>query len=156
MNVQLARIGEQEELYIPPPPTLLVMLDDAELPLNAQLVRVGEGEPVLYIPPPLPSSWTPPPPPAYPSKPQQTLAVASFILGMVSVTIGWCCSFGVLTAPIALVLGIVSLVQIKNDPAKNGGKGFAIGGIVTGGLYFVVFALIILLYGIGIFMGALR
>jgi len=112
--------------------------------------------PAQYIPPPLPSSWTPPPPPTYPSKPQQTLAVASFILGMVSVTIGWCCSFGVLTAPIALVLGIVSLVQIKNDPAKNGGKGFAIGGIVTGGLYFVVFALIILLYGIGIFMGALR
>ena len=112
--------------------------------------------PAQYIPPsPLQSGWTPPPPPAYPSKPQQSLAVASFVLGMVSVTVGWCCSFGVLTAPLALVLGIVALVQIKNDPVRNGGKGFAIGGIVTGSLYFVAFVLIVLLYGIGIFLSGI-
>lgn len=63
--------------------------------------------------------------------------------------------FGVLTAPLALVLGIVALVQIKNDPVRNGGKGFAIGGIVTGSLYFVAFVLIILLYGIGIFLSGI-
>jgi hypothetical protein len=43
-------------------------------------------------------------------------------------------------------------VQIKNDPAKYGGKGFAIGGIVAGGLYFAILALIILFYGIGFIM----
>jgi hypothetical protein len=113
--------------------------------------------PAQYIPPsPLQSGWTPPPPPAYPSQPQQSLAVASFVLGIVSVTVGWCCSFGILTAPLALILGIVSLVQIKKDPLRNSGKGFAIGGIVTGGLYFVVLALIILLYGIGILMSGIR
>jgi hypothetical protein len=113
--------------------------------------------PAQYIPPaPLQSGWTAPPPPAHPSKPQQTLAVASFVLGMVSVTVGWCCSFGVLTAPIAVVLGNVSLVQIKNDPLRNGGKGFAIGGIVAGGLYFAVVALIILLYGIGFLLSGIH
>src|SRR5687768_14270079 len=99
--------------------------------------------------------WAPPPPPAYPVAPQQGLAVASLVLGIVSITIGWCCSFGILTAPVALVLGIISLVQIKNEPTKYGGKGFALGGIVMGGLYIVIFAAIILLYGIGILMGGL-
>ena len=74
---------------------------------------------------------------------------------MVSVTIGWCCSFGILTAPVALILGIVALVQIKNDPARNGGKGFAIGGIVTSGLYFAGVGLIILLYGIGFLLSGI-
>ena len=53
-------------------------------------------------------------------------------------------------------MGIIALVQIKNDPVKYGGKGFAIGGVVMGSLYFVIFIAIILLYGIGIFMGALN
>jgi len=109
----------------------------------------------LSSPKPLQSGWTPPPPPAYPVAPQQSLAIASLVLGIVSITIGWCCSFGILTAPIALVLGIISLVQIKNEPAKYGGKGLAIGGVIMGGLYILVFAAIILLYGIGILMGGL-
>ena len=112
--------------------------------------------PVEYIPPaPLEPAWRPPPPPPFPRGKQQSLAATSFVLGLFSMTLGWCCSFGVLTAPIALVLGIVSLVQIKNDPNKFGGKGLAIGGIVTGGLYFVIFALIVFLYGIGILLGGL-
>jgi len=78
------------------------------------------------------------------------------VLGIVSITIGWCCSFGILTSPVALVMGIVALVQIKNDPAKYGGKGFAIGGIIMGALYVAIFLVVILIYGIGIFMGALN
>lgn len=119
--------------------------------------------PGAYRPPPAPvsspqplqPSWMPPPPPAYPVAPQQSLAIASLILGIVSVTVGWCCSFGILTSPIALIMGIIALVQIKNDPTKYGGKGFAIGGIVTGGLFFVILAAIILLYGIGILMSGI-
>jgi hypothetical protein len=78
------------------------------------------------------------------------------VLGIVSITLGWCCSFGILTGPVALVLGIVALVQIKNDPAKYGGKGFAIGGIITGGLYFVILALIVVIYGVGIILSGVR
>jgi hypothetical protein len=77
------------------------------------------------------------------------------VLGIFSVTLGWCCSFGMLTAPLAIVLGIVSLVQIKNDPSKFSGKGMAIAGVATGSVYFVIFALLIMIYGIGILMGGL-
>ncbi len=149
-----------EASSIDPPPTLLSpklppSVSPAEQPTLDMPGRYNP--PAEYIPPsPLQSGWTPPPPPAYPVQPQQSLAVASLVLGIVSITVGWCCSFGILTGPVALVLGIVALVQIKNDPAKYGGKGFAIGGIVTGGLYFVILALIILLYGIGIAMSGLR
>jgi Domain of unknown function (DUF4190) len=142
-----------------PPPTLYSQamppsVSPTEQPTLDMPGRQSVPEP--YMPPaPLASGWNPPPPPAFPVKPQQALAVASFVLGMVSITVGWCCSFGVLTAPIALILGIVALVQIKSDPVRNGGKGFAIGGIVTGGLYFVIIALIILLYGIGFLLSGI-
>ena len=106
--------------------------------------------PVEYIPPAaFQSGWTAPPPPAYPIRPQQSLPVTSLILGIASTTLGLCCYFGILTAPIAIVLGIVSLVQIKNDPTKYGGKGMAIGGIITGGLYFAILLLMIFFYGLG-------
>lgn len=78
------------------------------------------------------------------------------VLGLVSITVGWCCSFGVLTGPIALILGIVALVQIKNEPAKYGGKGLAIAGVILGALYFVILALIILLYGIGFLLSGVH
>ncbi len=144
--------------YEPPPtlvsPAMPPSVSPAEQPTLDLPGRYSP--PAQYIPPsPLQSGWTPPPPPAYPSKPQQGLAVTSLVLGIVSITLGLCCYFGVLTGPVALVLGIVSLVQIKNDPTKYGGKGFAIGGVVTGGLYFVIVALIVLLYGVGILLGGL-
>jgi hypothetical protein len=122
----------------------------------------GRYSPPSYSPPPysapqpLQSGWTPPPPPAYPSAPQQSLAVTSLVLGLVSITLGWCCSFGLVTSPVAVALGIVSLVQIKNNPTKYAGKPFAIGGIITGGLYFAILALITLLYGLGFLLGGMR
>ncbi len=76
------------------------------------------------------------------------------VLGIVSMTIGWCCYFGVLTSPIAIGLGIFALFQMKKDPTKHGGKGMAIAGIVTGALYFVLIFFIILIYGLGALMSS--
>jgi uncharacterized protein DUF4190 len=120
--------------------------------------------PGAYKPPPvqmggpqsLQSGWQPPPPPAYGTQPQKSLAVLSMVLGIVSMTIGWCCYFGVLTSPVAIGIGIFALSQIKNDPKKYGGKGMAIAGIVAGSLYFVFVALIILIYGLSFLMSAPR
>jgi uncharacterized protein DUF4190 len=108
-------------------------------------------------PQPLQAGWTPPPPPPF-SKPkqQQGLAITSLVLGIVSVTLGFCCYFGVLTSPVAIGLGIFALIQIKNDPAKYGGKPLAIGGIVAGGLYFLFLALIILIYGLSFLSSGIR
>jgi uncharacterized protein DUF4190 len=99
--------------------------------------------------------WQPPLRPTYVEHTKKGTAISSMVLGIVSLTIGWCCSFGVLTSPVAIGLGIFSLFLIKKDPSKYTGKGMAIAGIVTGGLYLVILAAIIVLYGIGILMGGL-
>jgi hypothetical protein len=97
--------------------------------------------------------WQPPPAPfAMTAQPQQGLAVASLVLGIASMTVGWCCYFGVMTSPVAIGLGVFSLVQIKNNPTQYTGKPLAIIGIATGALYFVGLALIILLYGLAFLM----
>ena len=73
-------------------------------------------------------------------------------LGIFSLTIGWCCYLGVVTAPIAVALGGYQLSQIKKDETKFGGKGFAIAGVVTGVAYFVFLAFIVLIYGVTFLM----
>lgn len=70
--------------------------------------------------------------------------MAALILGIFTVTFGWC-YVGVVTGPIAIVLGIISLVQIKNNPERHTGKPMAIAGIVTGGVYFLIIAIFILI-----------
>src|ERR1041385_4578386 len=61
--------------------------------------------PAAYTPPTGPSPWQPPPPAATFRGPSQTVAIWSLVLGLVSITLGWCCSFGLLTAPTAIALG---------------------------------------------------
>ena len=87
--------------------------------------------------------------------PNQTLAVVSLCLGIGSVTIGWCCYLGVLLSPAALITGFIALSQIKKDPQTYTGRGFAIGGIVTGLVYIAVVLLVIILYGAAIFLSIL-
>ena len=110
-------------------------------------------------PPPVTPAWQPPPPPPMrvsTTAPKQGLAVATLILGIFSITIGWCCSLGLLTAPTAIVLGIVSLVQIKNDPAGNTGKPLSVTGIALSSAYLVFWILLVVLYGFAIFMGNVK
>ncbi len=87
--------------------------------------------------------------------PNQTLAITSLGLGIASVTIGWCCSLGVLLSPAALITGFLALSYIKKDPKGYGGRGLAIGGIVTGVIYLSVFVLILIIYGAAIIGGGL-
>jgi hypothetical protein len=60
-----------------------------------------------------------------------------------------------LSAPVGIILGIISLVQIKNDPAQNTGKPLSIIGIALSAFYLVVWIVIFLIYGFAIFMGSL-
>ena len=89
------------------------------------------------------------------ASPNQTLAVVSLGLGVAGVTIGWCCSLGVVLSPAAMITGFIALSQIKKDPAKNGGRGLAIGGIATGAFFIAVYLLILLIYGAAIIGGGL-
>ena len=85
----------------------------------------------------------------------QSLAVVSLGLGIGALTIGWCCSSGLALAPAALITGFIALSQIKKDPQRNGGRGFAIAGIVTAGVFLALYLLFILIYGAALFLGGL-
>jgi type II secretory pathway pseudopilin PulG len=63
-----------------------------------------------------------------PTRPRRGLAIASLIIGIVSLP-----TFGLLMvgAIVGLVLGIVAVVKAGNQPLVYGGKGLAVGGIVT-------------------------
>lgn len=84
--------------------------------------------------------------------PNQTLAIVSMCLGIGSLTIGWCCYSGFLLGPAALITGFIALSQIKKDPQRNGGKGFAIAGIATAAAFLVLMVLFIIIYGAALFL----
>src|SRR5215831_9998971 len=107
------------------------------------------GQPMMQ-----PSGWQVPPPPMI-QGPKQGIAVASMICGIFSITIGWCCYLGSLSAPVAIGLGIYQLIQIKNKPDEAGGKPFAIVGVVTGSIYILGVIMIILIYGAALLAGGL-
>ncbi len=69
--------------------------------------------------------------PARAAELRKGMAVASLILGILSILTLSCLGIGALTG---LVLGIVALVRASKEPAVYGGKGMAIGGIVTSGI----------------------
>jgi len=150
-----------------PPPTMMSppmppSVSPSEEPTINLQTGGGSGQPPApYSPPapmqqswqppaqPMQTGWQPPPPPGYAKQKKQGLAIASLILGIVSFP-GVCLCYvgGLPTSLIAIILGIMSLSQIKNEPTENGGKPFAIIGIVCGGLYLLMLALIILFYGL--------
>src|ERR1043166_8209664 len=125
-------------------------------PSNLGTPSGGFGAPQFQPAQQMQSGWQPPPPPPYAQGANQGLAVASMVCGLFTIVFGWCCSIGVITGIVAIVLGIYQLVQIKNNPERNTGKPFAITGIITSAVYFLVWILLMFLYGFAIFMGSLN
>ena len=102
-------------------------------------------------------AWAPPPPPGGPyiarTSQHNPLAIASLALGVFSMTIGLCCYLGLGTGPIAIILGIVAMTQMKDNPSQSAGKGMAIAGIATGS---IALGIVLLLFFLGIALGALK
>jgi hypothetical protein len=71
------------------------------------------------------------------------------VLGIISITVGWIC-FGPIPAIAAIILGFVSLSQIKKDPERVTGRQFALIGVITGGLTLVIYAGVMVLYFIAL------
>ena len=111
--------------------------------------------PGAWVPPPAPGAWQQPSqsPQGMPGiartggQQQQSLAIASLICGLLSITLGLICG-GPILAIAAIALGIVALVQIKNNPQRYGGKVIAIIGIVAGSLS-ILFSIFFTLLMIG-------
>ena len=77
----------------------------------------------------------------------QTLPIISLILGLVGFLLV-CCHAGLPLGTAAVITGVIAMNQEKNDPQSYGGRGLAIGGIITGaislviGLGFIILAII--------------
>lgn len=154
-------------------------LNDGELlaSMDSGMPHFDDSPPTLAIDPTRvtnPTNWQNMPPPAswqsqpiavpqqqgfapygIPVSPDLTLGIVSMCLGIGSLTVGWCCSLGLLLSPAALITGFIALAQNKKDPQKYGGRGFALAGTITGGVFLVLYLIFILLYGVAILFGNL-
>lgn len=64
----------------------------------------------------------------------QTLPIVSLVFGILSV----CCYIGPITGIVALVTGFMGMKNANNNPSQYGGKGLAIAGMITGGIFFLI------------------
>lgn len=75
------------------------------------------------------------------------------VLGIISVTVGWFC-FGPIPGIAAIILGAVSLSQMKKNPDHVGGKSHAWTGIATGSATLVIYGVFLILYIIALVASA--
>jgi hypothetical protein len=82
--------------------------------------------------------------------PNNGLAVTSMILGIVGIVLIWLYGIGLLAAIVAVILGHVAVVQIRNSAGTQGGNGMAIAGLVLGYIVAVpaVLCLLLVIFGI--------
>ena len=88
-------------IMAPPPPP--VSRPNEQANWSSPSGGIGAGQ--FPAPRPTQPMWQPPPPPSYAAGPQQSLAVASLVCGIFTITIGWCCYLGVITGPVAIEIG---------------------------------------------------
>jgi hypothetical protein len=114
------------------PPTIVAPAQPDAPAWNTPSAELPPSSPEWRPPQRAVPEWRPPPPP-YVQPQSKSLAMASMILGIISITIGWLC-FGPLLAIAAIVTGAVALSQIKKTPERVAGKQMALIGVVTGSL----------------------
>jgi hypothetical protein len=66
--------------------------------------------------------------------------MASAVFGIVSLGFDW--GMGLFAFP-GTILGIVALIKAKNKPERYGGRGLAIGGIVTSGIGWLIVPVVV-------------
>lgn len=95
------------------------------------------GPPPQFGPP---MGYAAPPPYGYPTQPSTNgMAIGAMVTSLASIPFLAVCGIGVLGCIVGIVLGVVALGQLKNNPQN--GRGFAITGIAVGAalpvLYFL-------------------
>ncbi len=60
------------------------------------------------------------------------MAIASLVLGIVSIPLDCCCGIGIIPAILALVFGILGKKAIKGSSGTQKGDGMALAGIILG------------------------
>ena len=129
----------EPEPFNPPP------VNPFDLPADQQRNQ-AMAEPQWTPPPVQQSNWQEPaggpaqfgaPPAPAAGGVNQTLPIISLVLGIVSL----CCYISPVTGIAALITGFKGMKNANNDPEHYGGKGLAIAGMVTGGIFFLLGAL---------------
>jgi hypothetical protein len=134
-----------------PPPTVMAPSSSELVQTNDQATwnlpsaNVASSQPQWESSKPIMPAWQPPPPPSYVQQQNKSLATASMVIGIISVTIGWLC-LGPIPGIVAIILGGVSLSQIKKTPERVGGKQSAWVGIITGSITVLIYVGIMILY----------
>ena len=150
---------EEPAPYVDPAPATPVYDEPATMIQPSVDIPFEAPAPVAeWTPPPAPdASWqnqeigsnTPfQPPPAGTAGQSQGLAIGAMVSGILSLL----CCFSVITGPIGIILGFMAKKKADEDPANFGGRTFAIVGMVTGALGFVIGVVLIILQ---IFFGVL-
>jgi hypothetical protein len=85
---------------------------------------------------------------SYPVQKSNAFATTALVLGIVSITIGFCCCYGLPFNVTGLVFSILALRQIKLEPDRYGGKGMAIAGLVLCLLSLLIMVLFLMIAGL--------
>lgn len=81
----------------------------------------------------------------------QGLAIGSLVCGILSCV----CCFSFITGPAALIMGFMAKKKADEDPANFGGRGLALGGMITGALGLVLFVVLVIIQVLFGVMGAI-
>jgi hypothetical protein len=78
----------------------------------------------------LPPLSTPAPISITPVRRTNSLAVMGLLSGILALTCGMCCCYGLPFNLLGIIFSLVALAQIRNDPQSQDGRGLAIAGLV--------------------------
>jgi hypothetical protein len=84
------------------------------------------------------------------------MATAGLILGIVSLTIGFCCCYGLPLNLVGLILSLVGWSQIRNQPDIYNGNGLAIAGTILNAISLLLALGLTVVFGIGAVMDGIR
>ena len=73
------------------------------------------------------------------------MAVAGMVMGILSITCGICCCYGLPFNLLGIVFSLVALSQIRNDPISQPGRPLAVVGLVLSLLSIVLAAFMLTL-----------
>lgn len=121
-------------------------------PFNQPSEPVGQELQSNWNPPPVPNDqWnqqeigsnTPfqPPPVGIAGGQNQTSAIVSLVLGILSCL----CCFSIITGPAAIIVGLKARSKAAANPNEFGGSGLALAGMITGGIGAVVGTIVMIL-----------
>jgi hypothetical protein len=71
-------------------------------------------------------------------KPDQTLAIVSLVLAILSLP-GWCCLLYIPLSIAAIITGTIALRKVK--AGTGAGQGMALAGVIIGGIVLVLFSI---------------